>query len=48
MPTKHGGSQYVAPFDLPADDDIAIRIDGMNLKDRLRDIETNCRDRLHG
>ena len=25
---------------------IAIRIDGMNLKDRLRDIETNCRDRL--
>src|ERR1700733_5518079 len=40
--------QYVASLDLPADNDIAIRIDAMNLKDRLGDIETNCRDRLHG
>ena len=53
MPTRHGGSfwkkgQYVASLDLPADNDIAICIDAMNLKDRLGDIDTNCRDRLHG
>jgi hypothetical protein len=38
---------HVAPLELPADDYIALRIDRMNLKDRLRDVETNCRDRLH-
>ena len=27
--------------------DIALRIDAMNLKNRLRDVETNCRNRLH-
>ena len=40
--------QHVASLDLTADDDIAIRIDAVNMKDRLRDIETDCRDRLHG
>ena len=39
--------QYVAPLELTADDDIAIRIDAVNLKDRLCDVETDCRDRLH-
>src|ERR1700685_522457 len=39
--------QHVAPLELTADDDIASRIDAVNLKDRLRDIETECRDRLH-
>jgi hypothetical protein len=38
--------QHVASLELTADDDIALRIDAVNLKDRLRDIETNCRDRL--
>ena len=27
--------------------DIALRIDAMNLKNRLCDVETNCRNRLH-
>ena len=27
--------------------DIALRIDAMNLKNRRRDVETNCRNRLH-
>jgi hypothetical protein len=36
MPTKHG-----ANFSKNA------RIDAMDLKNRLRDIETDCRDRLH-
>src|ERR1700734_1858621 len=39
--------QHVAPLELTADDDIASRIDAMNLKDRLRNVETECRDRLH-
>src|ERR1700740_1003495 len=32
---------------LAAQDDIAFRIDTVNLKHGLRDIETNRRDRLH-
>ena len=40
--------QDVAPLELTAEDDIAFRIDAVNLKNRLRDVETNCRDRLHG
>src|ERR1700733_12688143 len=39
--------QHVTPLELTADDDIASRIDAMNLKDRLRNVETECRDRLH-
>src|SRR5579863_2001231 len=40
--------QYVAPLELTADNDVALRIDAMNLKDRLRDVETDCCNRLHG
>jgi hypothetical protein len=32
---------------LAPDGHIAFRIDAMGLKNRLCDIETNCRDRLH-
>jgi hypothetical protein len=32
--------QHLAPLELTTDDDIASRIDAVNLKDRLRDIET--------
>src|SRR5580700_3397995 len=39
--------QHVTPLELTTDDDIASRIDAVNLKDRLRDVETECRDRLH-
>src|ERR1700691_3695998 len=39
--------QHVAPLELTADDDIARSIDAVTLKDRLRDVETECRDRLH-
>ena len=39
---------HVATLDLPADDYIALRIDAVDLKNRLRDIQTDCRDRLHG
>ncbi len=39
--------QNIAALKLATEDDIALRIDTMNLRDRLRDIETDCRDRLH-
>src|ERR1700727_1988812 len=39
--------QHVTPLELTTDDDIALRIDPVNLKDRLRNVETECRDRLH-
>ena len=29
------------------EDHIALRIDAVNLKDRLGDVQTDCRDRLH-
>ena len=32
---------------LTAEDYIALRVDTVNLKDRLRDIEADCRNRLH-
>jgi hypothetical protein len=32
---------------LTADEYIALRIDAVNLKDRLCDIEADCRNRLH-
>jgi hypothetical protein len=38
--------QNVATLELTTEDDIALRIDAMNLKNRLRDVETNCRNRL--
>src|SRR5262249_50367334 len=39
--------QHVAPLQLPADNDLARSIDAMNLENRLGDVETNRRDRLH-
>jgi hypothetical protein len=38
----------VAALQLPADDDVALRINAMDLEHRLGNIETDCRDRLHG
>src|ERR1700733_13691047 len=40
-------SQPATPLELTPDDDIALRSDPVNLKDRLRNVETECRDRLH-
>src|SRR5262249_30683520 len=39
--------QHVSPLQPAADEDIAFRIDPVNLKDRLCDIEADCRNRLH-
>ena len=39
--------QNIAPLELTANNYIAIRIDSVNLKNRLRDIETDSRDRLY-
>ena len=39
--------QHVAPLELTTEGDIALRIDAVNLKNRLRDVETDCRNRLH-
>src|SRR6266699_534059 len=39
--------QDVAPLQLTADDHMAFRVDAMDLKNRLGDVETDCRDRLH-
>ena len=41
-------SQNVAALQLTADDHLAVSINAMDLKNRLRDIETDCRDSLHG
>jgi hypothetical protein len=38
----------VATLQLPANNDLAGGINAMNLKDRLGDVETDCRDCLHG
>ena len=40
--------QDVATLQLTADDHLAGSINAVNLKDRLGDVETDCRDRLHG
>jgi hypothetical protein len=40
--------QDVATLQLPADDHLTRGINSLNLEDRLRDVETDCRDRLHG
>ncbi len=52
MPTRQGGSflkndENVSALQLAADDDATIRVDAMNLKDRLCDVETDRRDCLH-
>ena len=39
--------QHVSTLQLPADHHLPISINAVNLKDRLRDIQTNCCDRLH-
>src|ERR1043166_1209122 len=41
-------NQHVPPLQLTPQDDIALRVNAVNLKHRLRDIETDRRDRLHG
>ena len=53
MPTRQGGSffeksQDVPPLQLPADDQQTVGIHAVNLKNRLGDIETYRRNRLHG
>jgi len=39
--------QDVPALELAADDHVPFRVDAVDLKDRLRDIETDCRHRLH-
>src|SRR5215475_11833201 len=39
--------QDVAPLQLTADDNLALRVDAVGLKNRLCDVETDCRNRLH-
>ena len=53
MPTRHGGSFWknartCATLQLAADDHLAGSINAVDLEDRLGDVETDCRDRLHG
>jgi hypothetical protein len=40
--------QDLAALQLPANNHLPGGINAMNLKDRLGDIETDCRNRLHG
>ena len=40
--------QQIATLELTTEDDIALRIDAVNLKNRLRNVETDRRDRLLG
>src|SRR5215468_4967148 len=37
----------MSALQLTADDHLSRRIDAVNLKHRLGDVETDCRDRLH-
>src|SRR5262249_27389222 len=39
--------QNVPALELTANDDITCRVNSVDLKNRLSDIETNCSDRLH-
>jgi len=39
--------QHIATLQLSADDGIALRVDAMNLKDQLCDVEADCGDCLH-
>jgi hypothetical protein len=51
MPTRHGGSFWknarTAALQLTADDNLTLRVDAVDLKNRLRDGETDRRNRLH-
>ena len=40
--------QDVAALELTANNDIPCGVDAMDLKDRFGDVETDCRNRLHG
>ena len=40
--------QDIAPLQLAANDHLAAGINAVNLEYRLGDVETDCRDRLHG
>jgi hypothetical protein len=40
-------SYDVAPLQPPVDDDLTFRINAVDLENRLGDIETDCRNRLH-
>ena len=40
--------QDVTTLQLTADDHLAGSINAVDLEDRLGDVETDCRDRLHG
>jgi hypothetical protein len=48
MSAKGQECQNIAPLDLRADNYVTLRIDAVDLKSRLRDIQTDRRDRLHG
>ena len=39
---------YLAPLQLTTDDYLAPSVNAVDLEDRLGDVETDCRDRLHG
>src|SRR5262249_30988625 len=39
--------QHIAPLQLAANSHAASSINAVDLKNRLRDVETNCLDRLH-
>jgi hypothetical protein len=39
--------EYIAALELAANDHLSLRVDTMHLKNRLRDIETTCRNRMH-
>jgi hypothetical protein len=41
-------SQDIATLELPADNHLSVSIHAVNLKNRLGDVETNRRNRLHG
>jgi hypothetical protein len=47
MAAVFGKCQDVPAPQLPAQDHLAGRINAMHLKDRLGDIETDCRNRMH-
>ena len=40
-------ASYLAVLELQANDHLSLRVDTMHLKNRFRDIETNCRNRMH-
>src|SRR5262245_34457271 len=44
---RHEKSQHVSALQLSAHNNLAVRIHPMNLKNRLGDVQTNRRDRLH-